>query len=327
MRILVLGGTKFIGRHIVEALLTAGHSVSILNRGKSHDDLPVTVERLCGDRDEGIGGLVALKGRTWDACVDVSGYTPRQVRPSAEGLRSSVGRYLFVSAVSVYGDPEHGPVDEAHPRMPPACEDVTEIDAETYGPLKVTCEDIVQEVYGDDFTLLRPQVVAGPHDPTNRFNHWVQRTVLTGEMLAPGDGSDHLQVIDVRDLAQFTCKTIEGSLGGSFNLAGPRITWSEFMEILGANKPVWVAAEILKSAGLTFVELPLYRAAGAPRSSLMHVSNKRATMAGLQLTDPAITVKDTRAWLGGRNFVPALPPEVEAKLIDIARHGGRLPRP
>lgn len=133
MRILVLGGTQFIGRHIAEFLRAAGHAVSVLNRGLTPDELPAAIERLRGDRDEGAAGLQALAGRTWDACVDVSGYTPRQVRPSAEQLRPVVQRYLFISAVSVYGDPAEGPVRETHPRLPPAGEEVTEVSQETYG--------------------------------------------------------------------------------------------------------------------------------------------------------------------------------------------------
>src|SRR5262245_42213646 len=234
MKILILGGTQFIGRHIVEVLLSAGHTVSILNRGKLHDELPAQVERLRGDRDEGAQALQVLAGRTWDACVDVSGYTPRQVRPSAEMLCRNVKRYLFVSAVSVYGDPDHGPVDETHPRIPPAREDVTEVGGETYGALKVACENIVHQLYGDRCTILRPQVVGGPHDHIGQLSYWVHRATLGGEMLAPGDGSDHVQIIDVRDLARFTRIVIENDLGGSFNLAGPRLTWAEFMQVLHA---------------------------------------------------------------------------------------------
>jgi 2'-hydroxyisoflavone reductase len=308
-------------------MVAAGYEVSVLNRGKTRDELPDRVERLRGDRDEGMQALEVLASRTWDACVDVSGYTPRQVRPSAEMLCRSVKRYLFVSAVSVYGDPDHGPVDESYPRIHPAGEDVTEVGAETYGALKVACENIVQELYVDRCTILRPQVVGGPYDPIGQLSYWVQRATLGGEMLAPGDGSDHLQLIDVRDLARFIKIVIEKDLGGSFNLAGPRLTWAEFMQVLHAGSIVWVAAEIIKSAGLTFVELPLYRREGSARSSLMHVSNERATRAGLTLTDPAITVKDTRAWLVGRNFNPALSTEVEMKLIDIARRGESLSRP
>jgi 2'-hydroxyisoflavone reductase len=319
MRIFVLGGTQFVGRHIVEGLIAAGHRASILTRGKTPDELPAEVERLRGDRDEGRSGLAALHGRSWDACVDVSGYTPRQVRPSAELLRSCVGRYVFVSAVSVYGDPTRGPVDETHPHLPPAAESVTQIDRETYGPLKVACENIVEELYGQRSTVLRPQVVAGPHDPLDRFSYWVRRAMQGGEMLAPGDGSDHLQVIDARDVAQFTRTAIEHSLGGSFNLAGPRLTWTEFLRTLGAQNLVWVPAEVIKAAGVSEFELPLYRPEGGPRSSLMHVTSARAIEAGLTLTDTEVTVNDTRAWLLNKDIAPALSPETEVKLIQTAR--------
>ncbi len=319
MRVLILGGTQFVGRHIVDALLAAGHMVSTLTRGTSPDELPTQVERLRGDRDEGALGLEALTGRSWDACVDVSGYTPRQVRPSAEMLRASVKRYVFVSAVSVYGDPDHRPVRETHPRMPPAGEDVTEVNDETYGALKVTCENIVQQVYDDRGTLLRPQVVVGPHDPTGRYSYWVQRAVQGGEMLAPGDGSDHVQVIDARDLAQFARTVIENDLGGAFNLAGPRLTWADFMKVLGAQNIIWVPAGIIKSAGLTFLELPLFRPERGARSSLMDVNNERARTAGLTLTDPEVTLRDVRAWILDWDLIPALSPEREAELIRIAR--------
>lgn len=322
MRILILGGTQFIGRHIVETLLAAGHGVSILTRGVSPDELPAVVERLRGDRDQGAAGLDALAGRSWDACVDVSGYTPRQVRPSAELLRGRVGRYIFISAVSVYGDPSERPVREAHPRLRPAAEDVTEIDGATYGPLKVACENIVAELYGERCALLRPQVVVGPHDPSGRYAYWLQRAAAGDEMLAPGDGSDHLQAIDVRDLACFVTTVIERGLSGSFNLAGPRLTWAAFMGILGARRYVWVPAELIAAAGLTFVELPLYRPERGPRASLMDVSSERARAAGLTLTDPAATAEAMRSWLVGREPPQALPREREAELIAAARQSG-----
>jgi len=321
MQILILGGTQFVGRHIVEAFLAAGHTVSILTRGQTADELPASVERLRGDRDAGAAGLEALAGRSWDACVDVSGYTPRQMRASAERLRTRVKRYVFVSAVSVYGDPDSRPVRETHPLLPPAAEDVTEVNGETYGPLKVACEHIVQEIYGERGTLLRPQVVAGPHDPSGRYPYWVNRAARGGEMLAPGDGSDHVQVIDARDLARFAVKVVEDDLGGPFNLAGPRITWAEFMQVLGAKHLVWVNAEILRSAGLTFLELPLFRPEDGARSSLMDVSSERARAAGLVLTDPAITVRDTRAWSLGTDLPLALSSEREVELIQVARQG------
>lgn len=326
MKALILGGTHFIGRHIVEALLAAGHDVTVLNRGHSPDDLPASVERLRGDRDEGRAGLAALAGRVWDACVDVSGYTPRQVRASAEELRDRVGRYVFVSAVSVYGDPRDRPVRETHhPRLPPAGEDVTEVVHETYGALKVACEDLLEEIYADRSTFLRPQVVAGPHDPSGRHTYWVWRAGQGGEMLAPGDGSDFVQVIDARDLARFTVTVIENGLGGVFNMAGPRLTWADFLGELGAENLVWVPAAVLREAGLTSLELPLFRPEGGPRSGLMDVSSEKARAAGLTLTAPAVTAGDVRGWLRGRDFSPALSPELEMELIRKARGSSSPP--
>ncbi|MEX2286167.1 MAG: NAD-dependent epimerase/dehydratase family protein [Planctomycetaceae bacterium] len=318
MRVLILGGTQFIGRHIAETLLAAGHTVSTLTRGKSLDELPVDVERLRGDRDQGALALEVLKGRSWEVCVDVSGYTPRQVRPSAEILYASVKRYVFVSAVSVYGDPQLRPVFETHPRMPPAGEDVTDVNS-AYGALKVACEDIVQQVYADRGTLLRPQIVVGPHDPYGRYAYWVQRATQPGEMLAPGDGSDHLQVIDVRDVSRFVRTVIENDLGGAFNLAGPRLTWATFMDLLCVENIAWVAAEIIQAAGVTESELPLFRPERGERSSLMDVSNERARAAGLTLTDPEVTMEHARASILARNLPPALSPEREAELIRLAR--------
>jgi len=321
MKVIVLGGTQFVGRHIVEAMVEAGHSVSILNRGKSKDELPVQVERLRGNRDQGAAGLHALTGRVWDVCVDVSGFTARQVRASAEKLRSSVGHYVYVSAVSVYGDPLCGPVRETQPRLAPAGEDVIEVNGDTYGPLKVTCENIVQEIFANRCVLLRPQIVAGPHDPFDRFSYWVRRVTQGGEMLAPGDGSDYVQFIDAGDVAQFTRIVSENALDGSFNLAGRRLTWTEFLTVLGAQKLVWVSADIIKAAGVTEFELPLYRPAGGPRSSLMHVSNERATDAGLTLTELNSTANEVRKWLSRKDLAPALSREREAEMIRISRVG------
>ena len=319
MNILILGGTQFIGRHIAEAMLAGGHPVTVFNRGQTPDELPAGVERLRGDRDKGAAGLNALAGRRWDACVDVSGYTPRQVRPSAERLQANIGRYVYVSAVSVYGDPPERPVEESHQRQPPAGEEVTEINAETYGALKVTCENIIGQIYGDRSTVLRPQIVVGPQDPSGRFAYWIQRVSQGGPMLAPGDGSDHVQVIDVRDLARFTRQVIEQGIGGVFNLAGHRLTWTDFMNLLGARDPVWVPGEIIQAAGVTEFDLPLFRREHGPRSGLMDVNNQKALAAGLTLTDPAITVRDMQVWLHGKTPPDKLTPAQEAELITTAR--------
>ena len=319
MRVLILGGTQFLGRHIVETLLAAGHAVTVLNRGVSPDELPRQVERLRGDRDEGPPGLQALMGQAWDVCVDVSGYTPRQVRASAEALRANVKRYVFISAVSVYGDPQDRPVRETHPCLPPAGEHVTDVNGETYGALKVACENIVQQVYGERATLLRPQVIAGPADPSGRYSYWVQRAEQGGEMLAPGDGSDHLQLIDVRDVARFVATVIERDLAGTFNLAGPRFTWARFITMLGAQNIAWVDAPTLLAAELSFNELPLFRPERGARSGLMDLSNERALAAGLTLTEPEVTLRDVRESLRGREPTTALSAQREAELIAVVR--------
>jgi 2'-hydroxyisoflavone reductase len=257
------------------------------------------------------------------------GYTAIQVRASAELLRGSVGRYIYISAVAAYGDPTDRPVAEAHPLTRPAPEDLTELGGDGYGRLKATCERIIASIYPESHTILRPQIVTGPRDTSERYSYWVQRAAQSlesgTEMLAPGDGSDHLQVIDVRDIARFARTVAERKVLGTFNLAGPRITWAEFFRLLGVEKPVWVGASILASAGLTEREdLPLFRPERGPRSGLMDIDNRKAMAAGLMLTDPADTLHDTRAWFTGKPFVPALTPEIETELIERAkamRHG------
>jgi 2'-hydroxyisoflavone reductase len=247
--------------------------------------------------------------------VDVSGYTPGQVRASAELLRDRVGQYVFISTVSVYAEPGRHPVREDDPLLPPAAEDVTEVTSETYGPLKVTCEAIVQEVYGAKCAILRPQIVAGPYDHTARYPYWVDRARRGGEMLAPGDGTDHLQVIDARDQARFTVKVVEERIGGVFNLAGPRLSWSEFLTILGATRPRWLSYEALQGQGLGHRELPLYLPEHSEQGGLMDVSPERALAAGLVHTSPSVTAADTRAWSQHAGLNYALTPEREQEVL------------
>lgn len=319
MKVLILGGTQFVGRHIVDALRSAGHEVSTFTRGVTPDDLPADVERLTGDRDEGAAGIRSLDGRSWDACVDVSGYTAVHVRSSASALRRRLGRYVFISAVSVYGDPTDRPVTEDHSLIDPAPEDVTDVNGDTYGALKVTCEQIVTEFHARS-TVLRPQIIAGPRDPSGRYPYWVKRAELGGEVLAPGDGTDHVQVVDIRDVARFVRKAIEEDIDGVYNMAGPRLSWGDFIDVLGVDTPVWVPKEVILEADLSFLELPLYRPEHGPRAGLMDVSATRAIEAGLELTDPAVTVRDTREWLLGQGLPSgALTPEREAALIALSR--------
>src|SRR5882762_6808084 len=200
MRILVLGGTRFLGRGFVVAAQARGHELTLFNRGRTNPELHPRVERILGDRD---GGLGALAGRTWDAVVDPSGFFPRVVGASARALAGSVGRYLFVSSISVYAEPIPHGVDETAPVAPLADPAVEDIGGGAYGGLKALCEDRVREAFGERATVVRPGLIVGPHDTTDRFPYWPRRIARGGEVLAPGEPSAPVQLIDARDLAAF----------------------------------------------------------------------------------------------------------------------------
>jgi nucleoside-diphosphate-sugar epimerase len=217
VRLLVLGGTQFVGRALAAAALEAGHEVSLFHRGRTNPDLFPEAEHLLGDRD---GGLDALAGGRWDACVDTSGYLPRVVRASAELLRDSVDAMVFISTISVYanlarGWDEHGPLATLDD---PAVE---EIGGGTYGGLKALCEQAVVATFEDRATVVRPGYVVGPHDHTGRFTWWVRRGARGGTMPLPASIARRAQFVDVRDLADFLLLTATKGLAGTFNATGP----------------------------------------------------------------------------------------------------------
>ena len=323
MRILVLGGARLVGRHILEAVVAAGHEVTMLSRGQTQAELPAEVERLTGDRNDGAAGLAALTGRSWDACVDVSGYTPLQVRSSTEFLKGRVKRYVFISTVSVYAEQNRHPVRETDPLLPPAAGDVTEVTGDTYGPLKVACEAIVQDVYGDACTVLRPQLVAGPHDYTARYSYWPDRAARGGTVLAAGK-DDFIQVIDARDIGRFVVNVIQNDLGGVFNMAGPRLTWGEFLSLLGVKDVRWTTAGELERVGVKFYELPIYLPVDNEQGGIMNTSNERARAAGLTLTDPLTTARDTREWSKDADVQYPLTPEREAEILALLKNAAAV---
>ena len=218
LSILILGGTGFIGPHMVRESLRRGHSVTLFNRGKTNGGLFPDLETIVGDRDNGLEGL---EGRQWDVVIDNSGYVPRHVRDSAELLAPSVSHYLFISTVSVYaGFTSHS--DEVSPLATIADESTEKVTGETYGALKALCETAARQAVGDDrTTVLRPTYICGPGDHTDRFTWWPVRTARGGEMLWPGQHSDPVQIIDVRDLANFTIDCVERRTAGTFNTATP----------------------------------------------------------------------------------------------------------
>jgi 2'-hydroxyisoflavone reductase len=206
LAILVLGGTRFLGPHVAEHALARGHSVTFFNRGRTNPGVLPQVERIQGDRN---GELEGLKGRSWDVVIDTSGYVPRHVRLSAELLRPRVPHYVFISTVSVYAS-FAAANDESSAAGKLEDENVEKVDGATYGPLKALCEAAATAVYGPDHTtILRPGLIVGPDDNTDRFTYWPARAARGGTLAAPGTPKDPVQVIDVRDLAEFTIRVVE----------------------------------------------------------------------------------------------------------------------
>jgi 2'-hydroxyisoflavone reductase len=298
MRLLVLGGTKFLGRHAVDAALDAGHEVTIFTRGQTNPELFPDAERLHGDRD---GELDVLHGGRWDGVVDTSGYVPRVVRQSAELLRDAVQRYVFVSSISVYRDVA-GPVTTATPVAEledPRTEEVLE----HYGALKAACERVVEEVYGGRCALVRAGLIVGPHDPTDRFTYWPRRVARGGDVLAPGEPDAPVQLVDARDLGAWLVRLALGGGGGVFNATGPAepLTLGGLLErtraVVGSDATfVWTDAQRILDAGVRpWTELPLWLP-DADFAGMMRADVRPACDAGLTLRPLEETVADTLAW-------------------------------
>lgn len=218
MDILVLGGTSFVGRAIVEDLLSRGHTPTLFSRGQTNADLFPDLTRLRGDREK--GDYASLAEGRWDGVVDVSGYVPRHVAEASKAIGDRGGRYLFISTGSVYDIKAAGEtVTEDTPRLAPFREG-EEITGETYGPLKVACEDDVRALHGDGATIVRPGIVAGPHDPTERFTYWVRRAAKGGRIAVPRP-EQPVQVVDSMDLARLVTSLLENDQGGVYNAVGP----------------------------------------------------------------------------------------------------------
>jgi len=325
MRLLVLGGTKFLGRTVVEAGLARGHEVTLFNRGLTNAELFPEVEKLRGDRD---GDLAALEGREWDAVIDPSGYVPRLVRDSAELLRGSVGHYLFVSSGSVYAEPYHPGFDESAPT-----EELTEPESEDvlahYGALKAACERVVAEVFPDAHTNARAGLIVGPHDPTGRFTYWPLRVAAGGEMLAPGPPERQVQFIDVRDLAEWMVEACDRRRVGTFTATGEPLAFEELLGACGDANPVWVSDEFLVEHEVEpFSELPLWIPEDG--AAFFQASVAKAVAAGLRFRPLDVTVRDTLSWAqqageqlvtdrGLRQGRAGLDPAKEAELLTACR--------
>jgi 2'-hydroxyisoflavone reductase len=299
VRLLVLGGTQFLGRAICEAALARGHEVTLFNRGQTRAELFPEAKRLVGDRD---GGLDALREGAWDAVVDTSGYVPRIVRQSAELLAGRAGRYLFVSSISVYADLSRPGVDEDAP-VAELAEPTEDHRSEAYGALKALSEQVVQDVYGPRGTIVRPGLIVGPWDPTGRFTYWPVRIAEGGDVLAPQPREAPVQVVDVRDLAAFCLDLLERDVDGTFNATGPQppLTMERVLEecrrVAGSDaRLVWAPPDRLVEHGVgEWMELPLWLADPA-YAGMLAVDVSRALAAGRAFRPLAETVADTLAW-------------------------------
>jgi len=318
MHVLLLGGTQFLGRHCVDAALARGHAVTIFTRGRAPNPWGDAVAALIGDRDPRIAsGLDALCDGTWDAVIDMSGYLPRCVDASAALLANRARRYLFVSSVSVYADLSQPGVDETGrlALLPdPNDEDI----GKYYGPLKAACEHAVSRVWGSRALIVRPGLIVGPHDPTDRFGYWVARFVVPkslgdrpSDAVVPAPPARPIQCIDARDLAQWMLDLIERDVGGVFNATSAAGQWTmgDLAEALvasggsGAPRPMWIdEARLLAHGVAPWTGLPLWISATSPElAGLLAINAVRAQAAGLVTRPLADTIAATAAWLQTRD--------------------------
>ena len=316
VKLLVLGGTKFLGRAIVEAALQSGHEVALFNRGRTNPELFPDVEKLRGDRE---GDLSALSGRSWDAVVDTSAYVPQQASTSAEALSGAAGHYLLISTLSAYADAsqpldEESPLAELEDGQP---DDRLLEDFSNYGALKVLCERAAAEGFGGPTAIVRPGLIVGPHDPTGRFTYWPHRVARGGEVLAPAPAESQVQFIDVRDLGEWVVRLSEQRTEGPLNAANRGVTWKTLLEtcreVTGSDaEAVWVDADFLMEQEVgQWMELPmwLYEDAG------LHATDvSRGVDAGLTFRPLAETVRGTLEHAETTGSA-GLDPEREATLI------------
>lgn len=326
MNILVLGGTKFVGRAFVEAALADGHTVTLVHRGRTGAGLFPESEHVLLDRNE---GYAPLAGRSFDAVVDVSAYVPRVAGQAARDLKAQ--RYLFVSTVSVYDKPLPPRNDEDSPLLPPV-DDTEEVTGETYGGLKVACE---REVFAarPEAEIIRPGIIAGAYDPTNRLPYWVRRFSQAKpgadeEIVLPMHGDQPIQLVDARDLAAFMLLRLKTGSGGVFNVVGPDETIANLFSILSSRYPDAKGIPIpdLEAKGVAFGrDLPLVLAQDGSQDSFFRVGCARAKAAGLVQRPLEETIEDTVQWLAREDPMGEgakygmLTAEREREILSLAR--------
>ena len=303
MRLLILGGTVFLGRHIAEDALVRGHELTLFNRGQHNPELFPEAEHVRGDRD---GGLEPLRGREFDAVIDTCGYVPRIVRASAELLSDMVDRYVFVSSISVYEDFTQTDIPEDAPLETIEDESTEEYIGPAYGALKALCENEVVRVFGEDALCVRPGLIVGPHDRSDRFGYWVRRLVRGGEVLIPHCPEQQVQFIDARDLGAWILDMVERGDGGTFNATGPaeKLVFRDFLAGMAAALDADVdftpvPEPFLMERGVgPWTDLPLW--VTDQYAGMLSADVTRAIDEGLMFRPMAETVRDVLAYEEGR---------------------------
>ena len=315
MKLLILGGTIFLGRHLVEAALNQGHEVTLFNRGLHGTDLYPHVEKLKGNRQS---DLTALQGRQWDAIIDTNGYVPSHIRSIAQILAHTTPLYAFISSVSVYADLSHVDVDETTPVETLTPEQLAEAEhivppmqgtparayGANYGALKALCEQAAAETMPGRVLTIRPGIIVGPYDYSDRFTYWVHRIAQGGEVLAPGRPDRQVQIIDARDLAEWIIRMLEAQQTGTYNATSPEKQLN-MQQILGTCKSVtgsnahftWLNDTFLLEAGaIPWSQVPLWLPESDETLGFNAISIKKALTAGLTFRPLAQTVQDTLTW-------------------------------
>lgn len=321
LRILILGGTGFTGPHQVRYALERGHKVTLFNRGREPKGWPGPVEELIGDRNT--GNLTALEGREWDVCIDNPTTLPFWVRDAGNVLRGKVQQYVFISTVSVYAEDDK-PADESAPLArytgaDPMAETLESFRAnvgELYGPLKAVCEQEAKKQFPGMTTIIRPGLIVGPGDESDRFTYWPVHLSRGGEVLAPGDGSDPVQFIDARDLAEWTIRMTESRAFGTFNATGPEHPMQMRGMLTGIEAAIhsdaritWVPRAFLEAHKVApWSDMPVWVPAQGNSAGFAKRSIRNAVAAGLTFRPLAITTADTLDWFKQQ------PPDRQAKL-------------
>jgi nucleoside-diphosphate-sugar epimerase len=328
LNLLILGGTGLTGPFQVRYALARGHKVTVFNRGRHNDRLPAGVTELIGDRN--LHQLEPLRGKTWDAVIDNPTTVPFWVKDAGEVLKDKTKQYVFISTISVYETKGQTALDESSPLMPYTKGDPLAVTVQDlmkdieglYGPMKAASEREAVKWFGERTTIIRPTLIAGPGDDSFRFTYWPYRIAKGGEILAPGDGLDHVQIIDARDLAEWTIRVVENGTTGTFNAAGPASPLTMAEQLYGIRGAfdgtrelsfTWVPADFLAAQKVTpWGDMPTWIPRTDPDYAGANASNARARAAGLTFRPLGVTAVDSLAW------VNALAPNVQERVVKNA---------